>query len=595
MENFCLEHYLQRAEVWSTKCGGRPVIGLTTNHQDIDATLRERYYLQVVAAGGIPVLVPPIDDEAVVMAYTDIIDGLLLTGGGDCDPRWMGEEPRELLGNVNEVRDLPELLLARLARNKNIPTFGICRGMQMMAIAYGGKVNQDISLDPLWERDKGILHSQVEARDVTTHSVLIAEGSILRALYGRERMDVNSFHHQSMGVLPQGFRATAWSDDGIVEAFEGDGDRPYMGVQWHPEWLAEDGRSLFEWLIAEARLYKEAKRLHERIVSIDSHCDTPMFFAQGVDFTSRDDRVKVDLCKMTDGRLDVATMAAYVPQPIGEQTWQDVMPIATSSAFDYANLIFDRTEALLATSRIPVAMARKSDDVVRNKCCGQKSIMLAIENALAIGDDMTKLKHFKDRGVVYMTLCHNGDNAVCDSSQKSLRRWDGLSPFGEEVVREMERLGMMIDLSHASERTFYDVLQVAKGPVVCSHSNCRALCDHPRNLTDDQMRCLAAKGGVCQLTLYDGFVSRNAKEADVLSFVEHVVHAANVMGVEHIGIGSDFDGDGGVMGLTDAGEMMLFTRQLLKNHFDVLQIEAIWGGNWLRVMDEVQCMNGIEI
>ncbi len=185
---------------------------------------------------------------------------------------------------------------------------------------------------------------------------------------------------------------------------------------------------------------------------------------------------------------------------------------------------------------------------------------------------------------MYFTLCHNGDNQICDSARRSAATWRGLSPFGEKVVAEMNRQGVMIDLSHAAESAFRDVLALSKKPVVCSHSNCRALCNHERNLTDEQLRLLAANDGVCQLTLYAGFVCENPSEADILHFVEHVEYAAQLIGTEHIGIGSDFDGDGGIRGLNDASEMTLFTRRLLRKRFSDDDIRLIWGGNWLRVM-----------
>ncbi len=563
----------------------RPIVALTTHYREPDATLRNSYYQQVAAAGGIPLLLPPLADKSLLTSYIQLIDALIVTGGGDCDPRWWGEERAEQCGEINATRDTQELLLLRLAQQYNIPILGICRGMQMIAVANGGKVNQDLSVDPLYQQEKGVQHTQQEARHVATHRILLRDGSLLQHLYNNAtRLTVNSFHHQSIALPPQGLHAIAWADDGVVEAITADGDRPLLGVQWHPECLAEQGRPLFAWLVGEAGIYKRAKRLHKSIVTIDSHCDTPMFFPQGADFTRRDAKIKVDLCKMAEGRLDVATMAAYIPQPVGTQTWEEVMPLPTTSPYAYANLIFDHIEAAVQRSKHPVAIARNGREVLANKQHGRKSIMLVIENALALGSDKTTLQHFKRRGIVYVTLCHNGDNAVCDSAKKSVATWHGLSAYGAEVVEEMQRLGIMVDLSHASEETFYDVLALATRPVVCSHSNCKALCSSSRNLSDEQLRQLAQHDGVCQLTLYDGFVSDTPSEADILAFVAHLRHAARLMGIEHIGIGTDFDGDGGVRGLNDTSDMLLFTRQLLKNHFTDEQIRLIWGANWLRAI-----------
>ena len=152
----------------------------------------------------------------------------------------------------------------------------------------------------------------------------------------------------------------------------------------------------------------------------------------------------------------------------------------------------------------------------------------------------------------------------------------------------MNRCGVMVDMSHASEKSFYDALDISSQPIVCSHSNCKALCDVPRNLTDDQLRALAAKGGVAHITLYHGFLRNDEQEATVLDAIAHLEHAIDIMGVEHVGIGTDFDGDGGVRGLADSSEMLNFTLHLLRRRYSERDIAAIWGGNWLRVMAEVQ-------
>jgi microsomal dipeptidase-like Zn-dependent dipeptidase len=151
----------------------------------------------------------------------------------------------------------------------------------------------------------------------------------------------------------------------------------------------------------------------------------------------------------------------------------------------------------------------------------------------------------------------------------------------------MNRLGIMVDLSHGGEKSFYDALEISSTPIVCSHSNCKALCDVPRNLTDDQMRALAQKGGVVQTTLYHGFLRTDA-EANILDAIDHLNHTINIMGIDHVGLGTDFDGDGGVRGIKDASELINFTIQLLRKRFSENDIEKIWGGNWLRVMTEVQ-------
>jgi microsomal dipeptidase-like Zn-dependent dipeptidase len=162
-----------------------------------------------------------------------------------------------------------------------------------------------------------------------------------------------------------------------------------------------------------------------------------------------------------------------------------------------------------------------------------------------------------------------------------------VSAFGQQVIAEMNRVGMMVDLSHAGERSFYDALEMSRTPIVCSHSSARALCDHPRNLTDDQMRALAQRGGVAQVTLYSGFL-RQEGEATIVDAMAHLRHMVDVMGVDHVGIGTDFDGDGGITGCQNASELIQLTRRMLQAQFTQEDIRLLWGGNFLRVMQEVQ-------
>ena len=588
--NYSLDDLLVSAYENFPEAESRPVIGITANYSDIDATVRDRYYKQIISAGGVPVIIPPIADTAIIADTLNKVDGILLTGGGDYNPLWCGEEPSPKLHNINRERDAAELILTRLAYNKQIPILGICRGIQTLAMALGGHVAQDISSQAT------IKHSQDADREEATHSVVIEEGSILFSVY-HDRigfLPVNSFHHQAVDNPGSLFRATAHSKDGIIEAIESTEYKNVMGVQWHPEWLGKDGLPLFKWLVDSAREYKNVGEIHSRVLTLDTHCDTPMFFHEGVDFTKRDSRILVDLHKMTDGRQDATIMVAYLPQPKeGQEFYENVKP---NQAFPkgrlsitpatYADSIFDIIESTVA--RVPdyLGIARTSADLYANKQMGKKSIMLGIENGLAIEHSLDKLRHFADRGIVYMTLCHNGDNDICDSA-RGCNTHNGVSEFGEQVIKEMNRLGIMVDMSHAGEKSFYDALEISEKPIVCSHSNSRILCDHPRNLTDDQLRAIAAKGGVVHTTFYHGFLQKTG-EADILDGIKHLEHAIDIMGIDHVGIGTDFDGDGGVRGMRDASDIQQFTRQLLRRRYSEADIAKIWGGNWLRVMEEVQ-------
>ena len=225
-------------------------------------------------------------------------------------------------------------------------------------------------------------------------------------------------------------------------------------------------------------------------------------------------------------------------------------------------------------------------DLYRLKQAGKKAIMLGIENGYAIGKDLRNVERFRRRGVVYMTLCHNGNNDICGSARHN-DECLGVSPFGEQVIREMNRVGMMVDLSHAGERSFYDTLDISSVPVVCSHSSCRALCDHPRNLTDEQLLAIARKDGVVQLCLYGGFLRQDAP-ATLFDAIEHLHHIVNLIGIEHVGIGTDFDGDGGIIGCNDSSELINLTRRLLYERYSEEDIRLIWGGNFLRLMERIQ-------
>ncbi len=574
LTDYNLDHYLQSAYQTFIRGVHRPVIGLTANFSEEDATLRERYYRQIVDAGGTPLIIPPVDNEEVILATLDQIDGLLLTGGADYNPLWAGEQPSPKLGHINAVRDLPELLMTRLAYNRQIPLLGICRGIQTLAMALGGEVAQDISELPDKAAEISIRHSQDADRTEVTHLVDIEEGSTLYNIYGTTRLFVNTFHHQAVSKSGPHFRVTATAPDGVIETIESTEHKAVLGVQWHPEWLGKEGLPLFRWLVEEAALFHEAKGLHQRILTLDSHCDTPMFFPQGVQFGQREKHVLVDLPKMKEGCQDVVTMVAYLPQNTTEK------PSA------YADNIFDQIEKMVAQCSPAVAIARTPADLYANKAAGRKSIMLGIENGLAIENDLNLLDHFAQRGVVYVTLCHNGDNDICDSA-RGTQTHGGISSFGRQVVKRMNDLGIMVDLSHAAESSFYDALELSRTPIVCSHSCCRALCDHPRNLTDEQMRALAQKGGVMQITLYNGFLQKEG-QASIIHAMEHLEHAINIMGIDHVGLGTDFDGDGGVPGLADSSELINFTRELLRRRYNEDDIRKIWGANWLRVMEQVQ-------
>ena len=563
----------------------KPLIGITGNFGDKGCELAKAYYQCIVEAGGSPVVIPPYTNKSALTSLLDNLDGILLSGGADLNPLLVGEEPIPQLRWINAERDVPELMLIELAYERQIPMLGICRGIQMLAAALGGSVYQDLGVQ--YKDAPLIKHSQDLAREQASHMVYICKDSVFGNILKNEglpesdkgeiMLPVNSFHHQAISVAGDKLRVVARSSDGVIEAVESSEYKSIVGVQWHPECFLSGGNKshmpIFNWLVNESDNYAEAKRIHSRILSIDSHCDTPMKFG------SNDERL-VTLPRMMDGHLDASIMVAYLPQ--GERTNE-----AHKAAAAKANHIITQIEEMVSAHGTEAGLAYTPDDLYRLKHEGKKAIMMGIENGYAIGHDLSLVEHFRKRGIVYMTLCHNGGNDICDSARKSNNEHGGISKFGADVIRELNRVGMMVDLSHASEKTFYDALDISQVPIVCSHSSCRSLCDHPRNLTDEQMKRLASKGGVMQITFYEGFLRQDG-QASLLDAVEHINYAVNIMGIEHVGIGTDFDGDGGVPGLAHAGELINLTRALLRERYTERDLSLLWGENFLRVMREAQ-------
>lgn len=582
METFDLNSHFNQLYTSAPISHDRPVVGITTNYEGIDATVRSAYYRQILRAGGTPLLIPPVADISTILSTLDTVDAVLLTGGGDFNPLWNGDEPMPGLHNINRERDLPELMLTRFAYDRQMPLLGICRGIQTLAIALDGHVVQDMP-----HTEQLLKHSQDADREEPTHSVSIFPQTTLHSIYNVDRIYVNSFHHQAIDVPGSRLRTSAKAPDGTIEAIESSEHKAVLGVQWHPEWLGDDGLPLFRWLVDEARLQREARRFHQRNITIDSHCDTPMFFPQGIHFEQRDPRILYDLHKMQEGGPDAVTMVAYLPQPKEDEQFKDIAPFAVDGPRQYADLIFDKINETVLRDTNYIALARNERDLLFNKHQGKRSLMIGIENGLAIENDIANVEHFAKRGIVYITLCHNGDNQICDSARRSNATHGGVSEFGAKVIAEMNRLGIMVDLSHAAESSFYDALDISSTPIVCSHSNAKALCDVPRNITDDQMRALAAKDGVCQITLYNGFLTTDGK-ACIDDAMRHLDHAISIMGIDHVGLGTDFDGDGGVPGLANASELINFTKAMLRRRYSEDDMAKIWGGNWLRVMRTVQ-------
>lgn len=547
-----------------------PRIGISANRKDGQTCLAETYIQSVIQVGGAPVVIPATTDLRVLTAVVQDLDGILMSGGGDINPLFVGEEPLPALQDVDTLRDRYDLLLIRLASNRQIPLMGICRGHQMLNAAFGGTLYQDIYS----QADTDVIkHSQKMAREEASHTVHLEDGCVIA---------VNSFHHQAVKDVAPEFVQTAVAPDGINEGMRHP-EKSVFSVQWHPEAMAihgdEEAQALFNHFIEEARIFRQAKELHQRIVTLDSHTDTPMIFPGHFNIGEKQGG-KVNLPFMEEGRIDAAFMVAYIPQ--GER---DEASLAKATAYAEERL----KEVIRQEQLNPMRMgiARTPDDLLRLKQAGKKAIFLGIENGYALGKDVNNVRKFRDMGVSYITLCHNGDNDLCDSA-RGKGEWKGLSPLGKQMVTEMNRLGVMVDISHAAESTFYDVLVCSRYPIIASHSSARALCNHPRNLTDDQLKAIAGQGGVVQLCLYKGFINEEAEKASVSDAIRHINHMVDLIGVEHVGIGSDFDGDGELIGCRASNELINITMHLLKEGYSETDISRIWGGNFLRVMRQVQ-------
>lgn len=376
----------------------------------------------------------------------------------------------------------------------------------------------------------------------------------------------------------------------------------------------------------EEQISRRADRIHDAILSVDTHCDTPMrFFRGGFDPGVRNDKGCVDFPRMKEGRLDAEFFAIFIGQ--GPRT-----PEAFEK--EHANTLatFDSIKASVERHHELAGLALSPDDALKLKTEGKVAIFIGIENGYPMGTDISRIRQYHDLGARYITLCHSSNNDICDSStDKAGPEHNGLSAFGEEVVREMNRVGMMVDVSHISDESFYDVLAVTKAPVIASHSSCRALCESPRNLNDDMLQALKKNGGVIQICIlsdylrqrepnpeydekvkelrdrwkaegsdlspeqqeqrwaeFDALRRKYVKLATVEDAVNHIQHVVDVIGVDYVGIGSDFDGGGGIEGCTDVSMMKNITKELIRRGYSREDIAKIWGGNIMRVMREVQ-------
>ena len=572
--------YHQADEAQSPLVSNKPLIGISLGWSETKNSVNNTYVNSVLMNGGVPYLIPVTDNVEVLRQIVAQLDGIIFTGGEDFAPAYFGEEEHEHLGEVNVTRDTYDLTLFKLASDRNIPTLGICRGLQLINVGMGGTLYQDLPS----EKPSDINHRQSEAGTVATHSVSVVEGSLMHQILGQKEVQVNTFHHQAIEKLAPGLKIVGWANDSVPEMIEAYPHRQIIGTQFHPEIFTNAGDELmgklFKFLIGKAETFQKAKDIHSRILSVDTHTDTPLWFTRGDFSVGKRKSNQVNIQKMEEGKLDSQFLAIFLAQKERDEA-------SSQAAVEKCLKMIENTYADVAKYQDACGIALTEEDALRLKAEGKKAFFLGIENGYAIGKDIKNVKKFKDMGIQYMTLSHSYDNDICNSSSHTEDASKGLTVFGRKVVKEMNKVGMMIDVSHVSEGTFWDVIKYSKDPIFASHSSVKALCDHDRNLTDDQLRALAKNGGVIQICIYDGYLNNDAKAASIDDIVKHIDHAVKVAGIDHVGIGSDFDGGGGVLGCKGDNDMINITVKLIEKGYSEEDIRKIWGGNFFRVMNQV--------
>ena len=572
--------YTQADDAQRPTVCNKPLIGISLGYSPTKNSVNNTYVNSILMNGGVPYLIPVTDDVEVLRQVVAQLDGIVFTGGEDFAPAYFGEEEHEHLGEVNVNRDTYDLTLFKLASDRNIPTLGICRGLQLINVGMGGTLYQDLPS----QKPSDINHRQEEAGTVATHSVSVVEGSLMHQILGEKEIQVNTFHHQAIKKLAPGLKIVGWANDSVPEMIEAYPNRQIIGTQFHPEIFTANGDKLlgklFQFLIGKAETFQKAKEIHSRILSVDTHTDTPLWFTRGAFSLGWRKSNQVSIQKMEEGYLDSQFLAAFLAQ-------KELDAESSQKAVEKCQKMLEGIFADVEKYKDYCGIALTEEDARRLKAEGKKAFFLGIENGYGIGKDIKNIKKYKDMGVQYMTLCHSYDNDICNSSSNTADASKGLTPFGRKVVKEMNKVGMLIDISHASEGTFWDAIKYSKDPIFASHSSVKALCDHDRNLTDEQLRALAKNGGVIHICIYGGYLNKDAKAASIEDVVAHIDHAVKVAGIDHVGIGSDFDGGGGVLGCNGDNDMINITVKLLEKGYSEEDIRKIWGGNFFRVLDQV--------
>lgn len=369
-------------------------------------------------------------------------------------------------------------------------------------------------------------------------------------------------------------------------------------------------------------LMERAEELQRSILTVDTHCDTPMSFLNPSFDVTKEGTGCIDFPKMRAGSLNVESFAVFTPQRYDEG-YVDAM-------YAKAKLLYGMMDSIAQANPDLVGIASSPEDMYANKKLGKLTILPTMENSLPIGNDLTRVDTLYNMGARMFGLCHSLNNNICDSSSDTLGSvFGGLSPFGEELVAHINKLGALIDVSHASDETFYDVVALSKTPIVASHSSVRAISNHDRNFTDDMLKTLKENGGVIQICILDRYVkefpvneeynkemsaareafyaipsdsvearrvARTAfseiksrypdQNACLKDYVDHIDHVVKTIGVDYVGIGTDFDGGGGVVDCKDASQLIGITAELISRGYSDEDIQKIWGANFIRVFNK---------
>ena len=380
----------------------------------------------------------------------------------------------------------------------------------------------------------------------------------------------------------------------------------------------------------ESELIDRALLIHKKVLTLDTHADTPLRMIEpGFRMSDRHDPnetgSKVDYPRMIEGGLDAIFFAAFVAQDIRND----------KGNFRAKNLCVQMIDSILSSiqqNSDVVGLALNPEDAYSLEKEGKRAIYIGIENGYPIGEDLSNIETYYKKGVRYITLVHSSNNDLADSATDPAGpEHNGISEFGSKVVKEMNRLGIMVDVSHGSDAVFYDAIKISKAPIIATHSNARSVTNHKRNMTDDMLKLIAKNGGVVQLTMLSNYLrdpvpnitaEKLKKEllssikpidqmttleketmrkrlneiddnypiapANLKNVVDHIDHIVNVAGIDHVGIGCDFDGGGGIDGVFDVSQVMNITIELVKRGYNEDQIAKIWGGNLIRVFSEVQ-------